>query len=90
MLGRRGVARLVEAQVGGDDGRQLQLDRLQAAVDLAGDVDAAVADGDLGGEGALRPAEQRGEHLAGLVAIVVDGLLAQDDEAGLLLRRRRP
>ena len=40
-------------------------------------------DRDLGGEGALRPAEQRGQHLAGLVAIVVDRLLAQDDQAGL-------
>ena len=28
---------------------------------------------------------QGGKHLAGLVAIVVDGLFAQDDEAGLFL-----
>ena len=41
-------------------------------------------DHELGGEGALRPAEQRRQHLAGLVAIVVDRLLAEDDEAGLL------
>ena len=45
---------------------------------------------DLRGEGALAPAGQRGEHLAGLVAVVVDRLLAEDDEAGLLGRRRRP
>ena len=31
----------------------------------------------------MRPAEQRGQHLAGLVAIVVDRLLAEDDEPGL-------
>ena len=40
-VGQRGVARLVEAQVGGDHRRQLQLHRLQPAVDLAGDVDVA-------------------------------------------------
>ena len=34
-VGQRGIARLVEAQVGGDDRRQLQFDRLQAAIDLA-------------------------------------------------------
>ena len=39
---------------------------------------------DLGGEGALRPAEQRRQHLAGLVGVVVDRLLAEDDQAGLL------
>ena len=57
---------------------------LQAAVDLAGHRHGVAVDRDLGGEGALRPAEQRGEHLAGLVAVVVDRLLAEDDEAGLL------
>ena len=46
--------------------------------------DAVALDHELGGEGALRPAEQRGQHLAGLVAVVVDRLLAEDDEAGLL------
>ena len=45
----------------------------------------ALADIDLEREGALRPAEQGCQHLAGLVGIVVDGLLAHDDEIGLLL-----
>ena len=45
---------------------------------------AAVVDRELGSERALRPAEQRREHLAGLIAVVVDGLLAEDDEVGLL------
>jgi hypothetical protein len=36
-------------------------------------------------EGALRPAGQRGQHLAGLVAVVVDRLLAQNDQTRLLL-----
>ena len=39
---------------------------------------------ELGSERALRPAEQRREHLTGLIAVVVDGLLAEDDEVGLL------
>ena len=35
---------------------------------------------DFRGECALRPAKQRGEHLAGLVGIIVNRLLAADDE----------
>src|SRR3546814_5116798 len=35
---------------------------------------------DLGDEGALRPAEQRRQHLSGLVIVVVDRLLAEDDQ----------
>jgi hypothetical protein len=42
---------------------------------------------DLRGEGGLRPAQQRGEHLAGLVGVVVDGLLAEDDELRAFLSR---
>ena len=33
----------------------------------------------------MRQTGQRRQHLAGLVAVVVDGLLAQDHEAGLFL-----
>jgi hypothetical protein len=43
-VGQRGVARLVQAQVGGDDRRQLQRHGLQAAVDFAGHVGVAVAE----------------------------------------------
>ena len=64
---------------------RLELDGLQPAVDLARDQQAVAFDHELGGEGALRPAGERGQHLAGLVAVVVDRLLAEDDEAGLLL-----
>jgi len=31
----------------------------------------------------LRSIPQRSQHLAGLVAVVVDGLLAEDHESGL-------
>ena len=82
-VGQRRIARLVEAQVGGDDGRQLELQRLEPAVDLARDERRLALDHELGGEGGLRPAEQRRQHLAGLVAVIVDRLLAEDDEARL-------
>ena len=81
-VGQRGVARLVEPQIGGDDRRQLERDRLQPAIDLARDLRLAALDRELRGEGALRPAEQGRQHLAGLVAVVVDRLLAEDDELG--------
>ncbi len=61
------------------------MNRLQPAIDLAGHVDGALAEAELIGEGALRPAEQRRQHLARLVRIVVDRLLAEDDELRALL-----
>ena len=42
---------------------------------------AVALDRKLGGKRALRPAEQGGQHLAGLIAVVVDRLLAENDEA---------
>jgi hypothetical protein len=63
----------------------LHRDGLQAAVDLAGDVGEPSPSSTLEANVRLAPAKQRGQHLAGLVAIVVDGLLAQDDEVGLFL-----
>ncbi|MNQ84919.1 hypothetical protein D3C85_1000640 [compost metagenome] len=33
----------------------------------------------------MRPVQQRGQHLAGLVSVVIDGLLAEDHELRLLL-----
>src|SRR5690606_27049712 len=62
---------------------QLDIDHLQAAVDFARDLGLTVADLELGGKGGLRPAEQRCQHLAGLVGIIVNRLLAEDDEARL-------
>ncbi|KLU34760.1 hypothetical protein AB595_22000 [Massilia sp. WF1] len=56
-----------------------------AAVHFAGHGDLAVFQHDLRGEGRLRPAQQGRQHLAGLVRIVVDRLLAQDDQLRLLL-----
>src|SRR3990167_3921492 len=88
-VGQRHVARLVQAQVGGDDGRQRQAQGFQTAVDFTGHVHLAVDHLDLAGESALRQVGQGGEHLAGLVAVVVNGLFAQDHEAGLFLVHQR-
>src|SRR5690606_24530133 len=79
------VARLVQTQVGGDDGRQAQRNGLQTAVDLTGDVELVASNFDLGGEGALGETGQCAEHLASLVVVAVDGLLAKDDQLRLLL-----
>ena len=84
-VGQRHITWLVQAQVGGDDGRQPELERLGATVDFTYDRDVSVADVDLRGEGGLRQVGQRGEHLAGLVAVVVDRLLAQNHQARLFL-----
>src|SRR6185295_3955508 len=53
-VGQRHVARLVQAQVGGHHRRQLELDGLEAAIDLARHRRKAAVDDDLGGEGGLR------------------------------------
>ena len=82
-VGQRGIARLVEAEVGRHHQRQLDLQHLEAAVDLAGDRGFAGTGLELRGEGGLRPAEEGCEHLAGLVAVVVDRLLAEDDDLRL-------
>jgi len=60
-----------------------------AAVDLAHDHGLAVGDIDLRGKRCLRPAQQRGQHLAGLVAVVVNRLLAQDHQLRLFLVHQR-
>jgi hypothetical protein len=86
-VGQAGVARLVQAQVGADERRQRDADRFEAAVDLARDDRAPVGHLHLRRKGGLTPAEQRGQHLAGLVRVVVDGLLAADDELRLLALR---
>ena len=40
---------------------------------------------DLAGKGGLGQVSQSGEHLAGLVAVVVNGLFAQDDHGRVVL-----
>ncbi len=84
-VGQRGVARLVQAQVGGDHRRQLDRHGLEATVDFTRHRGLAIGKGDLRSEGRLRPARQRSQHLAGLVGIVVDGLLAADHQIRLFL-----
>src|SRR6516164_7427226 len=86
---QRGVARLVEPQIGRDHRRQSDCDGFEPAIDLACYFGVAVADLELGGEGRLRPTEQCRHHLTGLIAIVVDRLLADDDDLGAFLEDHR-
>ena len=80
---QRRVARLVQAQIRCDDGRQAHLDGFEPAVDLTFAGNGVARDIDLRGERCLRPIEQRGQHLARLVGIVVDCLLTENDHPGL-------
>src|SRR5271166_5462432 len=77
-VGERRIARLIQAQIRGHHRRQLQFYRFQAAVDLPDHGEFAIRQHDLVGEGALAPAQQRRQRLAGLVTVVVNGLLAED------------
>ena len=89
MFGSDAITRLVQAKVGGNDRRRLDRDVFEAGIDLAGDGDLTVLQVDLRGERALGPAEQGGQHLAGLVAVVVDRLFAENDQTGLFLLHHR-
>ncbi len=82
---QRGVARFVEAQVRRDDGGQVERDRFEAAIDLADHGALRAGDLDLRGERRLRPSEHLGEHLADLIGVVVDRLLAEHHDIGLLV-----
>ncbi len=76
-------ARLVQAQIDGDHRRQFDFQGFQAGIDFAGDLRFIAINGDGAGEGGLRAAPQRGQHLAGLAGVVVNGLLAHQHQAGL-------
>jgi hypothetical protein len=80
-----GVAGLVEAQVGGEHGRQADLDGLHAAIHFALHGHVGAVDLHLVGEGGLGPAQVLGQELAHLVVVAVHGLLAEDDQIGALL-----
>ena len=82
-VGQGRVTRFVEPQVGGHYGRQRDLDGFQPAVDFTGHRCFAVGHNNLRGEGGLRPVHQRCEHLAGLVGVIVNGLLAAQDDLRL-------
>ncbi len=58
---------------------------MQAAIDFAGNLDRAVLDVDHGSEGALGQVGQSSQHLASLVVVAIDGLLAKDNHIGRLV-----
>jgi hypothetical protein len=78
----------VQAEVRRDDERERAADGLEPAVDLARDGRALPVgrELELARERRLRPAEQAREHLARDARVVVDRLLAHDDEPDLLAR----
>ena len=75
--------RLVEPQIGGDDRRQIHFERLESGIDLASDLGRGLGQLELRGERRLGAVPQGRQHLARLVVVVVDGLLAEDDEERL-------
>jgi len=81
-VGQAGITRLVQPQIRGDDGRPLQFHGLQPAIDFTGHLEIGTVDLKLGGKGRLRPSEQGRQHLAGLVAIIVDRLLPRITRPG--------
>ncbi|KAG1248821.1 hypothetical protein G6F65_019411 [Rhizopus arrhizus] len=64
---------------------QRQRQHFQPAVHLARDACHGAVHLDGAGVRGLRPAQQRREHLPGLARVVVNRLLAQDHQRGLLL-----
>ena len=79
------VARLVQAQIGREDRRQIDFDGFQTRVDFARHFRLAAVEFDLRGEGRLRTLPQRGQHLTGLAVVVVDALLAEQHDLRRLL-----
>ena len=66
------------------EGNFIEAGGIEATVDFARDKQCTGLDDDFRCEGANGPVEKRGQHLAGLVRVVVDRLLAEDDEARVL------
>ncbi len=63
--------------------------RFETPVDLARDLHLLTVELHFGRERSLGPADQCSEHLAGLVGVVVDRLLAEEHELRLLLLNER-
>ncbi len=74
----------IEAEVGGDHARQLDLEHLEPGIDLARHARPPSLDLDFAREGRLRATPEGGQHLTGLVAIIVDRLLAEEHDSRLL------
>ena len=81
---QRRVARLVDRVADRDHGRQVDLDRVVAVLGLALADELAVLDLDLDHLGQRRHLQVVGDHGADRVALAVVGLLAEQDEVGLL------
>src|SRR5881275_1114486 len=78
------ITGLVQAQVRGDDRRQVDFQRLESGIDFARHARARGSELELRGIGRLGAIPQRREHLSGLAVVIVDRLLAEDHEQRLL------
>ncbi len=85
-VGKLDVARLVEPEIGRADAGQIHLDRFETGVDFARHARNVALEFDFRGKSRLRAIPECREHLAGLAAVVVDRLLAEDDETRGLSR----
>ena len=81
---QRRVAGLVDRVADGDHGGQVDLDRVIAVLGLALADELAVLDVDLDHLGQRRHLQVVGDDGADRVALAVVGLLAEQDEVGLL------
>lgn len=85
-LGQRREPRLIEPQIRRNHHRQLGAHRLRPAINLLRDADRVpLPKLNLARLCRLRPPQQAREHLARLVGIVVDALLAEDHQVAPLL-----
>ena len=82
-VGQGHITWLVQTQVGGDHSRHAQGQNFQAAIHFACHLRFAVNYFHFGRKSSLRQVRQGRQHLTGLVAIVVNGLFAQDDQTRL-------
>src|SRR5690606_27241748 len=80
---QRSVARLIQTQVCGNNRRQVQSNCHQTAVYFAGYVNLVTVNNHFRGEGALAHASRTSQHLASLVVVGIDGLLAKNNQLGL-------
>src|SRR5690554_2703244 len=80
---QRSIARLVQTQVSGNNRRQVQSNSHQTAVYFAGYVNLFAINNHFRSESALAHASQSGQHLASLVVVGIDGLLAKNNQLRL-------
>lgn len=80
---QRCITRLVQTKINRDNGWKLHINGLKTTIDFTRHLGRTVSKLHLRGESRLAPVEQCRKHLAGLVGIVVNRLLAEENEVWL-------